>query len=199
MNAAAQNKSFSPHNPALWLRRYSRDLSEKYTVANTTLNSRDVSLNLDLYDLVGVKKERKKRQSPGRSSLCQTSTQFIMPQAALNNKGKPWFLTTQLETTFWFSRQLDVCGEWRQVRSSVGEDRAMFVSGHIKFHRVIYSKESIFQVFGMFWSLPATEWLHIPLWTEIHSEAVGCTSQLRTKSLHRHVLVSKLLCLYDSR
>lgn len=53
-----------------------------------TLNSRDVSLNLDLYDLVGAKPERKKRQSSGRSALCQTSVQFIMPQAALNNKGE---------------------------------------------------------------------------------------------------------------
>lgn len=88
VNAGAQNKEYSPHNPALWLRRYARGLSDKYTMFNTTFNSRDVSLNLDLYDLVGVKKERKKRQSSGRSTLCQTSTQFIMPQAALNNKGK---------------------------------------------------------------------------------------------------------------
>lgn len=32
-------------------------------------------------------KSRKKRQSPGRSSLCQTSSSFIQPQAALSSKG----------------------------------------------------------------------------------------------------------------
>uniref|UniRef100_T1GB63 Uncharacterized protein n=1 Tax=Megaselia scalaris TaxID=36166 RepID=T1GB63_MEGSC len=81
------SKGFSTHNPSLWLRRYARDLSEKYaSSSNGTNNSRDVSLNLDLYDLMGVKMERKKRQSPGRATLCQTSTQFIMPQAALNSK-----------------------------------------------------------------------------------------------------------------
>lgn len=31
---------------------------------------------------------RSKRQSLGRSSLCDVNTQFITPQAALNNRGK---------------------------------------------------------------------------------------------------------------
>ena len=30
---------------------------------------------------------RQKRQSPGREALCQVSTQFITPQAALNSRG----------------------------------------------------------------------------------------------------------------
>lgn len=33
-------------------------------------------------------KTRTKRQSFGRSTLCETRTQFIQPQAALNSKGK---------------------------------------------------------------------------------------------------------------
>lgn len=33
-------------------------------------------------------KSRTKRQSSGRNALCETRTQFIQPQAALNNKGK---------------------------------------------------------------------------------------------------------------
>lgn len=87
LNGSAQNKKNSPHNPVLWLKRFARDLSEKSTPSNTTLNSGDVSLNHDLYDLVGVQKMRKKRQSSERSTLCRTTTQYIMPQAALNNKG----------------------------------------------------------------------------------------------------------------
>lgn len=46
---------------------------------------------MDLLDIVGADKgakTRTKRQSPGRETLCKTSSQFITPQAALNNKGE---------------------------------------------------------------------------------------------------------------
>lgn len=33
-------------------------------------------------------KKRAKRQSPGREALCQVSSQFVTPQAALNSRGK---------------------------------------------------------------------------------------------------------------
>lgn len=118
VNASAQNKGYSPHNPALWLRRYARDISDKYAISNITLNSRDVSLNVDLYDLVGVNPDRKKRQSSGRSTLCRTSVQFIMPQAALNNKGE-CLLTCQMNRLILL---LEFPGNWMFV---VNEDKSV--------------------------------------------------------------------------
>lgn len=104
LSASSQTNRYSPNNRVLWLRRYARDLSEKYTISNVTLSSRDD-------DLMEVKKERKKRQSPGRSTLCKTSTQYIMPQAALNNKGLlhhiPWDAFSKSQ--FWFT------GNWMFV------------------------------------------------------------------------------------
>lgn len=99
----------TPNNPTLWLKRIVRDLSRKSrstqggktpliidnsdeveAESSTKSSTRDVSLNMDLWDIVGVEKNpnsRIKRQTPGRTSLCQTTSQFITPQAALNSKG----------------------------------------------------------------------------------------------------------------
>lgn len=104
----SSNSKTTPNNPTLWLKRIVRDLSRK-AAANETdrplvidtidgvdasthkVSTRDVSLNMDLLDIVGVdkgSKSRVRRQSPGRTSLCPTTSQFITPQAALNSKGK---------------------------------------------------------------------------------------------------------------
>ncbi|KAH8296282.1 hypothetical protein KR054_004054 [Drosophila jambulina] len=69
-------------------------------------SKRDVSLNMDLLDIVGVEapnthnrlKKRTKRQSPGRSTLCQTTSQFITPQAALNSRGNWMFVVNEQNT-----------------------------------------------------------------------------------------------------
>lgn len=77
-------------------------------------NSRDVSLNMDLLDIVGVsntdnnnnqnskgekkKMARTKRQSSSRSTLCETTSQFITPQAALNSHGN-WMFVVNEENT----------------------------------------------------------------------------------------------------
>ncbi|KAH8305574.1 hypothetical protein KR059_001861 [Drosophila kikkawai] len=69
-------------------------------------SKRDVSLNMDLLDIVGVDapnphnqlKKRTKRQSPGRSTLCQTTSQFITPQAALNSRGNWMFVVNEQNT-----------------------------------------------------------------------------------------------------
>ncbi|KAH8370188.1 hypothetical protein KR093_002577, partial [Drosophila rubida] len=73
-------------------------------------NTRDVSLNMDLLDIVGVsdnnnnnnsnnkKAQRTKRQSPTRSTLCETTSQFITPQAALNSRGN-WMFVVNEENT----------------------------------------------------------------------------------------------------
>ncbi|KAM7358896.1 spatzle 5 Toll-1 receptor [Cochliomyia hominivorax] len=118
----------TPNNPTLWLKRIVRDLSKKSqpsqggkppliidnsdevlnessTKSSSSSSSssltRDVSLNMDLWDIVGVEKDtnsRIKRQSPGRTSLCQTTTQFITPQAALNSKGNWMFVVNEPST-----------------------------------------------------------------------------------------------------
>ncbi|XP_037948834.1 protein spaetzle 5-like [Teleopsis dalmanni] len=120
------NLKSTPNNPTYWLKRIVRDISHGYTSAadsnpltaadKTKVNntkdtetegekpttSRDVSLNMDLLDIVGVNKEdsnsRSKRQSPGRSTLCQTTSQFITPQAALNSKGNWMFVVNEANT-----------------------------------------------------------------------------------------------------
>nr|XP_032290775.1 protein spaetzle 5 isoform X2 [Drosophila virilis] len=66
-------------------------------------STRDVSLNMDLLDIVGVsdnnkKKSRTKRQNPSRSTLCETTSQFITPQAALNSRGN-WMFVVNEENT----------------------------------------------------------------------------------------------------
>lgn len=107
-SSSSSNTKTTPNNPTLWLKRIVRDISKKATAQKTEspliidtidgedaskhhVSSRDVSLNMDLLDIVGVdrgSKSRVRRQSPGRMSLCPTTSQFITPQAALNSKGR---------------------------------------------------------------------------------------------------------------
>jgi len=72
-------------------------------------STRDVTLNMDLLDIVGVsdnnnnnsnnkKKVRTKRQSSTRSTLCETTSQFVTPQAALNSRGN-WMFVVNEENT----------------------------------------------------------------------------------------------------
>ncbi|EDW93886.1 protein spaetzle 5 [Drosophila yakuba] len=122
----------TPYNATLWLKRLVRDLSRKQKQADEvkeegvvqpedeqteaakeqddpaedhSQSKRDVSLNMDLLDIVGVeapnplkKRSRTKRQSPGRSTLCQTTSQFITPQAALNSRGNWMFVVNEQNT-----------------------------------------------------------------------------------------------------
>ncbi|XP_043649107.1 protein spaetzle 5 [Drosophila teissieri] len=122
----------TPYNATLWLKRLVRDLSRKQKQADEVKeeevvqpedeqteaakeqddpaedhlqSKRDVSLNMDLLDIVGVdapnplkKRSRTKRQSPGRSTLCQTTSQFITPQAALNSRGNWMFVVNEQNT-----------------------------------------------------------------------------------------------------
>lgn len=112
-----QSPKVTNYSPAAWLKRYVRDLtnkakqvvqeiaSPKNTTASASVqlsSTRDVSMNMDLFDMFGVNKEnhrhRAKRQSEGRSTLCQTSSQFVMPQAALNSKGNWMFVVNEPNT-----------------------------------------------------------------------------------------------------
>ncbi|EDV39866.1 uncharacterized protein Dana_GF10234 [Drosophila ananassae] len=129
-----QGGKSTPYNATLWLKRLVRDLSRKVDKPQEQpvekdvgtkedkqeekleeekeeeehpLSKRDVSLNMDLLDIVGVdtpnaqplrKRSRTKRQSPGRSTLCQTTSQFITPQAALNSRGNWMFVVNEQNT-----------------------------------------------------------------------------------------------------
>ncbi|EDV50346.1 protein spaetzle 5 [Drosophila erecta] len=126
-----QGGKSTPYNATLWLKRLVRDLSRKQSQADVleeelvapedeqgeaakeqdepaedhSQSKRDVSLNMDLLDIVGVdapnplkKRSRTKRQSPGRSTLCQTTSQFITPQAALNSRGNWMFVVNEQNT-----------------------------------------------------------------------------------------------------
>lgn len=126
-----QSGKSTPYNATLWLKRLVRDLSRKQRqpdevqaevvepvneqteeaeeqdnpAEDQPQSKRDVSLNMDLLDIVGVeapnplkKRSRTKRQSPGRSTLCQTTSQFITPQAALNSRGNWMFVVNEQNT-----------------------------------------------------------------------------------------------------
>ncbi|XP_034109374.1 protein spaetzle 5 [Drosophila albomicans] len=84
-----------------------RELEKEKEKEKEERNTRDVSLNMDLLDIVGVsdsnnnnnkKIQRTKRQSPTRSTLCETTSQFITPQAALNSRGN-WMFVVNEENT----------------------------------------------------------------------------------------------------
>ncbi|XP_034483413.1 protein spaetzle 5 [Drosophila innubila] len=133
------NAGKTPYNATLWLKRLARDLSLKQKaiqviaereIAEQELvkremaeqqeqgkkekelqrSTRDVTLNMDLLDIVGVsdnnnnnnshnkKKVRTKRQSSTRSTLCETTSQFVTPQAALNSRGN-WMFVVNEENT----------------------------------------------------------------------------------------------------
>lgn len=99
------NGKTTPNNRASWLKRIVRDLSKTSPTEikvdshliidnlkenNSHKLTHDVSSNMDFLDIMGVDrstKTRAKRQSPGQTSLCQTTSRFITPQAALNSKG----------------------------------------------------------------------------------------------------------------
>lgn len=77
--------------------RYVRDLSKqpiseaRPVETRTPIMSSSISSKKQLFeDIISEQKvkSRTKRQSSGRNALCETRTQFIQPQAALNNKGK---------------------------------------------------------------------------------------------------------------
>lgn len=81
----------------LILTRYVRDLSKqpiseaRPVETGIPVMSSSVSSKKQIFeDLISEQKikSRTKRQSAGRNALCETRTQFIQPQAALNNKGK---------------------------------------------------------------------------------------------------------------
>nr|XP_016933460.1 protein spaetzle 5 [Drosophila suzukii] len=124
-----QGGKTTPYNATLWLKRLVRDLSRKQRQIEEEVeeevveeqeeqaeeqdepaedhqqSKRDISLNMDLLDIVGVdapnplkKRSRTKRQSPGRSTLCQTTSQFITPQAALNSRGNWMFVVNEQNT-----------------------------------------------------------------------------------------------------
>lgn len=84
--------------------RYVRDLSKQPISEALPVNtsapimSSSVSSKKQIFeDLISEQKvkSRTKRQSAGRNALCETRTQFIQPQAALNNKGKFFSIIVQ--------------------------------------------------------------------------------------------------------
>ncbi|CAD7004773.1 unnamed protein product [Ceratitis capitata] len=96
-NFSAALTTFDPESPHDTLSRAKRSASS----SSSSRLSRDVSLNMDLLDIIGVDKgakTRTKRQSPGRETLCKTTSQFITPQAALNNKGNWMFVVNEPST-----------------------------------------------------------------------------------------------------
>lgn len=71
---------------ANWLKKYTRDLNRKKRfAANSTeiVSSQQRLLNF----LEMQNHKRVKRQNSGRPVLCETTSQFITPQAALSSKG----------------------------------------------------------------------------------------------------------------
>lgn len=110
------NGKTTPNNRASWLKRIVRDLSEN-SPQGTKVNShlitdnleennpykptRDVSSNMDFLDIMDadrITKTRAKRQSPWQTTLCQTTSQFLTPQAALNSQGNWMFVVNEGST-----------------------------------------------------------------------------------------------------
>lgn len=48
------------------------------------------------WDDENMGRQRTKRQSPGRQSLCQANFQYITPKAALNSQGKIFLMEFQM-------------------------------------------------------------------------------------------------------
>ncbi|XP_017488465.1 PREDICTED: uncharacterized protein LOC108376742 isoform X1 [Rhagoletis zephyria] len=101
-NFSAALSSFELEGAPATVNRAKRSItSSSQTSSSSSKLSRDVSLNMDLLDIVGADKgakTRTKRQSPGRETLCKTTSQFITPQAALNNKGNWMFVVNEPST-----------------------------------------------------------------------------------------------------
>lgn len=95
------------YNPADWFRRYGRSVTEVEEKPQPVLRTEVLRQEIRSFNesLVRVKRQplesllldesklpenaglRSKRQSFDQEALCQVRTQFIQPQAALNNKG----------------------------------------------------------------------------------------------------------------
>nr|XP_036220729.1 protein spaetzle 5 [Bactrocera oleae]XP_036220731.1 protein spaetzle 5 [Bactrocera oleae]XP_036220732.1 protein spaetzle 5 [Bactrocera oleae]XP_036220733.1 protein spaetzle 5 [Bactrocera oleae] len=101
-NLTAALTSYDPDSDPVTVSRAKRSITSSYQrTSSSSKLSRDVSLNMDLLDIVGADKgakTRTKRQSPGRETLCKTTSQFITPQAALNNKGNWMFVVNEPST-----------------------------------------------------------------------------------------------------
>lgn len=78
----------SHYNQNLWLKRFGRDLNRAKDRYNSTF-LHDTTERDSLTEGTSVEqRHRPKRQSAGRVTLCQSTSQYITPQAALNSKGK---------------------------------------------------------------------------------------------------------------
>ncbi|XP_054735107.1 protein spaetzle 5 isoform X1 [Anastrepha obliqua] len=101
-NFTAALTSFDTDSASATASRAKRSISSSSQSSSFSSKlSRDVSLNMDLLDIIGANKgpkTRTKRQSPGRETLCKTTSQFITPQAALNNKGNWMFVVNEPST-----------------------------------------------------------------------------------------------------
>lgn len=78
---------------------------------------------------------RAKRQSAGREQLCQTTYQYITPQAALNSQGRILGILKISKKNFvtffsriLISRQLDVCRESSRYNKTIGANGNVRVS-----------------------------------------------------------------------
>lgn len=71
--------------------RYSREIASNSTIEATLptpTNHTQQSSASNQNELIELNNRRAKRQSTGREQLCQTTYQYITPQAALNSQGK---------------------------------------------------------------------------------------------------------------
>lgn len=126
--------------------RFTRDASKKeifsyedFDFTSTTStegpsNDTDTKLNEiereDPYQIKAARKPRVRRQSPGRQSLCQTNSQFILPKAALNSQGIWPDRSYQYQSnrnTFTHRKYyfLFISGNWRYVVNMVDTSRQL--------------------------------------------------------------------------
>lgn len=82
----------------------SNENENEKSAANDTIATQEneIEHDNDLYQMQKAKKNRVRRQSPGRQSLCQTNFQFITPKAALNSQGKLNEICIYLHTHYVF-------------------------------------------------------------------------------------------------
>ncbi|XP_031640221.1 protein spaetzle 5 isoform X1 [Contarinia nasturtii] len=109
------NSHMTEYQPAKWFKRYARDVSahsktSQYFSKNSTVEAtrpsyintaqRSSSNQLTLSELNDrYTNRRTKRQSTGREQLCQTTYQYVTPQAALNSQGQWMYVVNQVDTT----------------------------------------------------------------------------------------------------
>ncbi|CAD7082169.1 unnamed protein product [Hermetia illucens] len=88
----------SHYNQNLWLKRFGRDLNRAKDRYNSTL-LHDSTERDSLTEGTSVEqRHRPKRQSAGRVTLCQSTSQYITPQAALNSKGNWMYVVNEANT-----------------------------------------------------------------------------------------------------